>query len=336
MKTYILHHNRYWTEYVDFLLKDKEHFSLVNSSVAVEPYVENGSIIPLEVFDPQKHKIILTPGRLHEPTANNKIIMRFMHSPGFFVYPMIRAYAELLKMHSGSDYAFLMLDQYYHAMVLRDIKDPAVDHFKYAMMTDPKVYRLKVDPMMLKIKEAPKHVKREKGSGLLCLTWLLIDNDFSRFIEIAKTLRKEIKLNILLHPLMRMDPKYLQEIQSLEGSLFETVYYNLSRSELIHVYDKHEFVISDGSGSCYEAMLRGCHPVAVHGMRNTTGDETFNEVLEEEYLPFPSYSEISRYPGFDSDAFLKRYAPYLHEYDYNDAIKVAREEIMSLPILDQS
>lgn len=332
MKIYILHHNRYWTEYVEFLLSDRTRFGIVNSRAGAESYP---GLPEAELFDPEKHKIILTPGRLHEPTHRNKIIMRFMHSPGFFTYPMLRAYAELKAKHSDSDYAFLILEEYYRAMVLREIADPAVDHFKHALMNDPKVHLLKVDPSMHKIYEAKKVVKREAGTGLLSLTWLLIDNDFSSFLNIARALKKELKVSLLLHPLMRMDEKYLAEIRAHEGSLFETIYYNIPRHELVNVYDKHEFVISDGSGSCYEAMARGCRPLAVRGLRNSTKDEPFNETLDEEYLPFPSYNEIASSPVYDNKVFLIKYFHYLYNFSYQEAVQIAAEEILTLPILQK-
>jgi len=326
---FILHHNRYWTEYLDFLIQNETNFSLINSKEAVEGYNSR----KLELFDPRKHKIILTPGRIHEPTNKNIIIMRLMHSPGFFTYPMIRAYADLVTNHKNSDYRFLILDDYYRAMVMRDYESDGIDHFKHLIMEDPKVVRLKVNPNMHLIKNHPKSNTKIQGTGLLAFTWLLIDNEFSIFLNICKTLKRELKLSIVLHPLMRMDEKVLHRIQGLEGTLFEKVYYNLSKGEIIDLYDQHEYIISDGSGSCYEAMVRGCKPLAVRGMRNIPSDEISNESLDEVYLPFPSYENISKNENFDSDFFLKTHFKYLYQYTKEEAEKIAEEEILTLDVL---
>ncbi len=182
---YILHHNRYWTEYLDFLLSDTKNFSLIASKEATEDYKEHKlqDMIP---FCPKKHEILLTPGRLHEPTDHNKIIMRFLHSPGFFIYPIIKGYADLLVNRKDSDYRFLILEQTYRIIAMREIADPAIDRFRYLMMNDPKVRRMEADPNLFSIKEAPRKKERILGTGLLAFTWLLMDNDFNNFLEVCK------------------------------------------------------------------------------------------------------------------------------------------------------
>ncbi len=145
-------------------------------------------------------------------------------------------------------------------------------------------------------------------------------------------MKKELKLTILLHPLMRLDPDILERIRSMEGELFEKVYYNLTREELIDMFDAHEFVISDGSGSCYEAIIRECKPLTVKGMRSVPSIETFNDDLEEEYFPFPEYHEIGSY-SYDSEAFLKEYFSYLYTGNRKEVEKSGRNEILSLDFL---
>lgn len=333
MTIYILHQNRYWTEYVKFLLNDKKNFKLVASQKAIEGYDDENDLEHLEVFNPSKHNIILTPGRLHEPTYKNKIIMRFGHSPGFFVYPLLRAYADLIKNHTDSEYRFLVNQEYYKSLILKELNDDSLDHFKYLLLNDPKVKTLGVDVNMVGMKHAPKVAKRQKGSCLLSLTWLLVDNDFSTFLTILKKLGSVCQLNILLHPLMRMDKRYLQEVKKLEGTLYQKAYFNLTREELVDVYDEHEYIVSDGSGSCYEAILRGCKPYAVHGMRSVTKDESFNEILDEEYFPFPSYELIGKEEYPSADIFIDKYFPYVNTMNLKQAITLAQNEIFHLDFL---
>lgn len=328
MTAYILHHNRYWTEYLDFLLEDSHpQFELVASDGATENYDAAHPLSTMPPFDPKKHHTIISPGRLHDATDHNFVVMRFLHSPGFYSYSIIRAYADLVSRHRTCDYHFLLLEEPYRALTLRQFEDPAVDHFRYQMINDPKVQRIQVDTMMYKIRDAERIQQRKPGTGLLCFTWLLIDNDILDFVQILKTLHQEIKIDLLLHPLMRLNKNYMTALSSLEGTLIGKIHYNLNRSELVNLYDQYEFVISNGSGSCYEAMLRGCKPLSIKNLRNTPNDVGINEELENEYLPFPSYQEIASAPPFDSSAFIKRHFPYLERYNSEEAKILAKNEI---------
>lgn len=324
----IMHHNRYWTEYVDFLLSDTSQFSLIASPKAIEDYNKDYILHSMDKYQKEKHRIILSCGRLQEPTHENKIIMRFLHSPGFYVYPMIRTYADLLLQHKNSDYRFLILEEYYRAAVKANIEDATMDHFRFLLMNDPKVIRLKVDPTLYKFKESITQVERKSDTALISFSSRLIDYDFFEFVSICKELKKKFKLNILLHPLMRLDEKVFNQIKSLQGELLESIFYNLTKSELVDLYDQHEFIITDGSGSCYEAMLRGCKPLAVHQTKFIASEEKFNEILNEDYLPFPSYRES--YLNFDYITFQKKYFEYLYKYSAQEAIAIAKEEILNV------
>lgn len=327
MSAYILHHNRYWTEYLDFLIDENQKYPLVASRGALEDYDQAHLLSSMPPFDPKKHHTIISPGRLHDSTDNNFVIMRFLHSPGFYVRSMIKAYAELVQRHRISDYRFLVLEEYYRALTMRDFDDPAVDHFRYLMINDPKVQQIEVDPMMYKFRDSERIYKRNEGTGLLCLTWLLMDNDLSEFTNIVKTLKKKITVDLLMHPLMRLDQNYMKALQTLEGNLIGKIYYNLPRSELVNLYDQYEYVISNGSGSSYEAILRGCKPLSVRGLRNISNEVDYDEELEDVYLPFPSYEEIASHSPFDSAAFIARCFPYLQKYNAAEAKAIARNEI---------
>lgn len=328
MTIYILHQNRYWTEYLAFLLKDPTHFQLVTSDQAVEPYEPGHN---LEQFAPKQHQTILAAGTVHEKTENANIILRFMHSPGFYLYPMLKGYANLVTQHKGGDYRFLLSKQYYEALILKDFSEDVLNQVKDQLISDPKVSKLAVDVNMVRLKEAQATRERRPGTALLALTWLLIDNDYEQFYRIAKFLKQKVKVSILLHPLMRLHPASIEAIKKLEGELFEKVYYNLPRDELTPLYDEHEFIVSDGSGSCYEALIRGCMPYAVRGLRTVPIDEPFDEVLDEEYFPFPDYREIGKEKFKESAPFITRYFPYLNQYKVEEAEEIAKQEILELP-----
>lgn len=303
---------------------------LVASRLAVEGCTERYPLSEMEIFQPDKHKSLLAAGRLHEETGDNRIIMRFYHSPGFFSYPLLRAYADIRTNRKECDYHFLVNEGCYRAMLLREMEDEALDFFRMELISDPRVHRMEVDPHMLKVKEAAKKRRRVEGLTLLSLTWLLIDNDFSTFFHIAEFLSKKVPLNILLHPLTALNRDYFDKIKKMEGLYFQRVYHNLSHSELIDLYDEHENIVTDGSGSCYEAMVRGCNPYAIRTLRSVPRHEKFNETLEEEFLPFPDYREISERKYGENKEFLQRYYPYLEGCSLGEAEELATKEIASL------
>lgn len=330
MTTYILHHNSYWTEYVDFLLRDRDRYRLIASRTAVEGYGSDCPLEGMERFDPKKHRTILTPGRLHDATSNNRIVMRFMHSPGFFLYPLLRAYADLVTSRKGCDYRFLLAEEYYKALMVKEIESEALDHFRYLLLSDKRVSTLKVDLKLVEIYNRERRREREEGRALLALSWLLIDNDFSRFIDIVEAIGRRCRLSLLLHPLMRMNDSYLKRVLQLEGIAYEKAFYNLQRDELVDLYDSSEFIASDGSGSCYEAMARGCLPYAVRGLRSVTADESFNEELDFDYLPFPPFESIGEERYGESEEFLSRFFPYLTRFSPAEAEAIAKGEIDSI------
>lgn len=326
---YILHHNRYWTEYLSFLLCDDNNFKLVASKEAVEDYDEKHTLKNLTFFDSKKHEIVLSPGRIFDPIPKSKIILRFMHSPGFYLYPLIRSYADLTTQNKPLDYRLILLEEYYRCLVEQEFENESMDYFKFQLLNDPKIFRSEVNPSLFKIYNAPKVYQREQGTALIAFTWLLIDNDFSEFLNICKYLHASLKLTIVLHPLMRLEPTIISEIKKYKGILFEEVYYNVTRDFIINLYDRHEFIVSDGSGSCYEALIRGCSPLAVRGVQSLPKEAGFNVQLPEEYFPFPEYTELKN-AKFDTMNFLKKYFPYLYKFTQKEAEDIARKEILNI------
>lgn len=327
---YILHHNRYWTEYLSFLLDDIKNFKLVASKEAKEDYDSLNSLKNLQIFNAEEHDCILSPGRIFDKLGkNNNVILRFMHSPGFYVYPLIRAYADLTTQNKPKDFRIIILEEYYRCLVTQEFENEIMDYFKFQLMNDSRLLRSKVNPSLFNILNAPIKNKREEGTALIAFSWLLIDNDFSFFLKICKYLSSHIKLSIVLHPLMRLDESIIKEVNKYRGSLFNEIHYNITREALIDLYDKHEFIVSDGSGTCYEGMIRGCSPLAVREMQSLPKEAGFNLTLPDEYFPFPNYDEIHK-AKFNSEPFLRQYFPYLYEYTQKQAETIAKDEIIKI------
>jgi len=329
-KIFLLHRHGYWTEYFDFLLEDQAAFGIVASEFANNK-TYGGS--ELEVFDQKKHKNILTPGIIDDKTNKNFINFRTQHSPGFYIISYLIGYEGFCQFHKDSDIRISMLYTHYRALLTREINHPGIDAIRYKLMTDPRVNQVKVDLSMHQFINVPKQRDRVMGTGLICMSWLFMFVSMPVIVDIFKILSQEVKLTIVIHP-CTSSQKFIEDIKAMEGGLVDKVFVSLPRDEMIELYDAHEFIITDGSGSCYEAMFRGCKPLAVRGLYKDHPNEMAMQLrydeLEEEYFPFQSFEEISRYREKNWLPFLQNHFPYLYEYTYDEAKDIARKEILSV------
>ncbi len=324
-KIAILHHHHYWTEYLDFLLEDKENFALVSSELAPTVTFRGKA---LEPFNPDKYKTVLSAGRIWDQTKKNNLIVRFLHSPGFGCVPTIEAYAALQHYHQRCDYRFLVLDAHYRALMVMEGLSEALDFYRYQMLQDSKVSTIKADPMLYPFITTPKQSKQKPGTGLVALNWNCVFEDPKTLLKLIETLAKELELSIVLHPLTVHHPEFIQAIA--DHPQIKKVYFDLPRKEMISLYDAHEFIIFDGSGTGYEAMMRGCKPLLVTDLHYQKESETFHGALTGGYLPFQSYLELSQYKSFDNDAFLREHFPFLFQYSQQEAIAIAKSEIYQI------
>jgi hypothetical protein len=330
MKIFLLYRHRYWTEYVDFLLDDQENFAIVRSKDADS---ERYRGISLPLFNPKFHRIVLTSGLMDDPTDGNLVIFRSQHSPGFYVMPQIVGYRGFCQYHPSSDFRMYLLDSHYRALMTREFNHPELDEIRYEMLMDPRVRQTPVDLSMYQIKEAIRVNDRVEGTGLICLRWLSQYVPVKKNIEVLKVLRKELKLTMVIHPCTNFS-QWIQQIKDLEGSLLEKVYVNIPRSELIGLFDESEYIITDGSGSCYEGMIRGCKPLAIRDLydgvnKRDSSMEMVYDQLEEEYFPFRSYRELKNYRDGEDNGFIQKMYPFLYEITKEEAKECVRQEVLS-------
>lgn len=326
----ILHRHRYWTEYVDFLLEEEKEFALVASKYADEP-IYKGVSIPL--FNPEVHRTILTGGIIDDQTEGNQIICRSQHSPGFYIFPHIITYRGFCQYHPKSDFKMYLLNSHYQALVTRELPHQEVDEIRYAMIADPRVKTTAVDVSLYHVLSAPKKMRHTPNSGVICLCWPVQYVEFNKVFHYLERLSKELRLTMVIHPCTdSMD--FIRKCQDLEGDLLNKVYVNLSRKALIDLFDAHQYVISDGSGSMYEAMIRGCQPIAIHNLygekeRESLAMSMVYDRLDEEYLPFPAYDEVSSWGTFDNEPYLQEMFPFLYQRSEGEAKAIVREEVLS-------
>jgi len=330
VKIYLVHRHHYWTEYLDFLLDDDDRFELVASVDAPERIYKRKS---LELFDPQKHRTIVIAGVLDDPTCGNQIIYRSLHSPGFYVIPHLIGYEALCKYHSDCDFRMLLIENQYRGVITREIDHPQINEMQYGFMLDPRVRQMKVDLSLYRFIETMKRAERQAGTALICMSWLVMYTPLTELEKMIRNLRRHVKVSLVIHPCVNA-PHYIEYVKGLEGNLLEKVYYNLPRDQMLALYDQHEFIVTDGSGACYEGMMRGCKPLAVRDYyannQNDMAMPMYYDRLDDEFFPFQSYEDLADYRLFPTDSFLHKMFPFLYHYTSLEAKAIARQEILQV------
>jgi hypothetical protein len=83
---------------------------------------------------------------------------------------------------------------------------------------------------------------------------------------------------------------------------------DLNQDQLLHLYDSTEYIVTDGSGSVYEAIVRGCKAVWMADMEHHFESDwgTLPYSREHRLLPDVPLHDILRHPGNDYDMKLVR------------------------------
>lgn len=330
MKIYLLHRHRYWSEYLDFLLDDGERFAMVRSANADASDYKGR---PLAPFDPKVHKTLLTAGLFDDRTENNLVIFRSQHSPGFYVLPQIIGYKGFKEYHPTATTHMYLLESHYRALAARSFDHPAIDAIRYEMLSDPNVKTMPADLSLYRIKEAPKRAPRQEGTLLLSLRWIAQYVEVKKIEELLKFLSRELAVSLLIHPCCN-SLKWRKAMRAFKGGLLRELYENIPRDELIPLYDRHEFIATDGSGTCYEALLRGCKPLAIRDLYSAIDPanmamEMLYDQLEEEFFPFPSYLDLYEKSIPTQEPFIRKVYPFLTEMSKEEAMQQAKGEILS-------
>jgi hypothetical protein len=312
----------YWTEYLDSLLDDDRFLLVCSKEATTKTY--KGRELPL--FDPSKHKVILSAGEVFDRTDRNFIICRFQHSPGFATHCLINGYVNLLKHEKeySSNFAYLPSDALYRQLISTELLPAQKEFYQYEMLSDSRIFPTEIDPMLYKIRDAKVCKKRKSGTGLIALSWKVAEEPVEKLNAIIDTLSKELDITLLLHPLVKRFPAFVENLKIKKYLI------GCFRSEMINLYDAHEFVITDGSGSCYEALLRGCKPLRISSFSYHQNNQTLHAAIEEGYLPFQEYSSLSTYKLFDSEPFLDGLFPFLKQYSEKEAIEILKNEILQV------
>ncbi len=317
-----LHDFRYWTEYLHPYL-DPIRFPLIRSHRADAGYVG-----PL--LDPANlsQRDLLLAGHSEEKFApHTRVLLRLQHSPGFGSGSHLHAYNWVANSPRRMMIPRNALEMLRTTRALSSSQLQLRDR----MLADPKLSITDFDPNLNHFFRAPSAAARASGTILVALNWRVTAQpaDLERALQTIRVLAKSYTLRLAAHPFSkakwigsRLHDQLTQACRELSIPLVT----DLSRSSLMRELDAAEFILTDGSGSIYEGVARGCKALLLDGLSYQRGAGVLSAAMAGGYLPPTRASAIASHPGAASDLdWLRK----LHPHSIVDADISARaaEEI---------
>lgn len=298
-----VHQRRYWTQYLEKALESDSRFALRRFADA-SPGYESAAIF--SASDPRTKNIVVayawSPTR-QTLTRQHRVLVRVQHSPGFglatFVAPYDRIKKEGLK---------LMIPRHCWELLLKtnQFKDDVLKKRDQILKDGTPLVFTFFDPKLNRIFNAPKQKKKKPGTALVSCNFRIVNNeqDIHKLIEAIKHLSKELEVAVHLHPLISEKPQPLLIKQPASALLNALQSVSVKRivtqdavEALIDLYDEHEFIITDGSGTAYEAIARGCKALTLEGLSYQTNKELFHSTFELGLMPRTRVWDYKNHPG---------------------------------------
>jgi hypothetical protein len=97
----------------------------------------------------------------------------------------------------------------------------------------------------------------------------------------------------------------------------------LTKSAMIDLFDSSEYAASDGSGSIYEAVARGCRGLSIDGLYYQRPRGFFGPTFEAGFMPRTAVTDLLSHPGAESDLSWLRsfHGASLVEHDLTDLMR---------------
>ncbi len=302
---HVLHQFNYWTEYVEGIFEDKR-FNVVRLKNADTSYPN------AEVYEPRKYcyqNLLLTCRYGSLSVSAENAIMRSQHSPGMSLNTLVVHYDWCRKnnvriMVPSNRWEYLVNGKSMRSG-LEDVRADIIKNKNDLLFTD-------YDPIMNRIYRAERVQPRIGGTALVMPNWRVrkTAGNIARFIEVLEALRRYgLVISVVFHPLTTqgdehpnaysgLHSKHLMSAMTEHNFAWEM---GLTRDRLVHAYDRHEFIVSDGSGSLYEAVARGCKALFFDGMCYQQRKGTFQDPLENGCMPRTHFTEVKHHLGFEMD-----------------------------------
>lgn len=293
----VVHEFDYWTDYL-IGLQDDPRFKIVSlCRGGSNPRFSRGA------------DTLILGQTSHSWKLDGRILLRAQHSPGFGL-GAFRSFYNYAKKLTNCEF---MLP---HAVLEHCIKPEQklsnqLSKFRDEILADDSVLTTKYDPMLNRTyRTRRKHHERFPNSFLFSLNWRVARNrkNLDFLSKVVKDLRQKCDATITFvgHPLMTrgfsaVGPIMYDAFVDFTKSCNATYYPSMSRFHLHSLMDLHEYIVTDGSGSVYEGIARGCKALRVYGFSYHKSDRTLSKYVVENMLPTLDVASFSDHKGIDHD-----------------------------------
>jgi hypothetical protein len=301
-----LHDYTYWTHY-HLPVMDGFRFRLIRSKRANDDF---GSHIPrFDRDNPDMQNIFIGGTPTEEFSPDTRVLVKYQHSPGFGLIAFLKGYHEGVR---GTQRKYMLPMSAFICMQMTEHLTKPFKKIRDKMANDPLVKVTRYDLALNELYRTPRLHKRIPGSVLVACNWRLSRSKvgIDRYLSVVKYLAtKASKVTCQLHPMAlawhqgASNYRYLLDsLEELQKSGTITSFArSVTRPEMIELFDTHEYIASDGSGSLYEAVARGCKAVTISGLPYQRNNGLFHAAIEGGYLAPTDAMNFDQHPGLDKD-----------------------------------
>lgn len=300
-KVTILHQRKHWTQYLERILETDTRFMFRRARDAEAGYDD---VPDLDVNDSATISLVIGGfGCLENTflTRWHRVLLRVQHSPGWgtatfiWAYPWAKKHGFKLMIPKCCWEMILKTNSFHHDIlkkrdqILRDNTPLAFIHF---------------DPKLNRILNSAKTVEKKSNSVVIACNWRIAANkdDTKRLVQAIQRLKKSLKITVNLHPNTLNPPLPTQQspvifLAALKEAGITEIVTQDSTDDMVRLYDAHEFILTDGSGTAYEAITRGCKALTLDGLSYQTNKKLFHSTFELGLMPKTLVWNYKNHPG---------------------------------------
>ena len=301
-----MHDFPYWTYYHAGLV-DGFKFRLISSRRGNDEF---GQLPLYNKTDTDLQQVIVAGTPTEEFGPNARVLIKYQHSPGFGILPFINGYRDAIR-GTGS-WKFMMPRSAFDLMLASNCFSKSYMKLRDRIVEDPRAFITNYDLALNELYNHPRIRNRVPGLALVACNWRLSKSQegIRRYLEVIDHLYKfGLRIRCHIHPMGKnwhqgaAHYKYLfDELQSRQANgRVEEIRMHVSRLEMIAWFDECEYIVSDGSGSLYEAVSRGCKGLTLSGLPHQRNRGQLHAAADGGFLAPIDAMNISAHHGYDKD-----------------------------------
>lgn len=305
----------YWMDYLENVLLTDDRFILRSCS---QTSSSDDSIQNFNINDPETLNIVIGGKNFYSYehskefffTKHHRVLVRIQHSPGFGLISFIDSY-DWVK---NNGFKLMIPKKHWDFILKSDTFPDRVLKIREEIINDgvPLAF-IHFDPKLNRIFNSPKKVERKPGTVFISCNFRIADGiadsnaDIKRLLTAIDYLSKNLKITTAnLHPITKEHLKSLKQPESLLlGALQNSNVKNITTQntiqDMVNLYDEHEFIVTDGSGTVYEAIARGCKALTLDGLSYQTNKDKFHHTAELGLLPKTLVWDYKGHHGAEMD-----------------------------------